>query len=83
MLQESAQKSSAKSEFSPTVSDEPEQRLLHPAESASEQGSAAQPSEGESTGDQSEYDLEYEKAQKEARRYHEDMERNKREGTYK
>ena len=75
------------SELSPTVSNESEQQLLSPAESAGEHGTsghAVQPSEDESTEerkDQSEYDMEYEKAQKEARRYHEDMERNKREGT--
>ena len=75
------------SKLSPTVSDESEQKLLSPAESAGDYGTGghvAQPSEDETTEerkDQSEYDMEYEKAQKEARRYHEDMERNKREGT--
>ena len=73
------------SEFSPTVSDETEQRLLGATESASEQGtngSAAQPSGDESTDERKDQSEEYKKAQREARRYHEDMERSKREGTY-
>ena len=75
------------SELSPTVSDESEQQLLSPAESAGEHGAGghvAQPSEDESTEerkDQSEYGMEYEKAQKEARSYHEVVETSKREGT--
>ena len=72
------------SEFSPTVSDESEQRLLSATESASQQGtngSAAQPS-GDKSTDERKDQSEYEKAQREARRYREDMERSKREGTY-
>ena len=77
------------SEFSPTVTDESEQRLLSPAESASlseygTSGNGTQPPEDEPRDseikDQSEQDLKREKARERVRRYNEDMKRNKRQG---